>query len=264
MDATLASAAEAIRTAAHLLDQYRHDAAVLAGPGLHVESRLLGLDQNYAGLWEQLDRASSLLAEAGRDVGPYHALRATIDDPHAGYLEERQLTISLDGVSEEVRFRVNKQRLRIARDAVGLLRELLPEVDWHAGDETDAEVARFLAGERGGKTALRLALWLGSITAVVGGVITVFVLLRPPDCGRHTGRLRALELELETRPCDKKRIVQLTELYNRVRAYARARKRANAFFARCGEHDRWRARSVLHAALQAPGAGSGAASPRCR
>lgn len=240
MDATLASAAEAVRTAAHLLDQYRHDAAALAGPGLHVESRLLGLDQNYAGIWEQLDRASSLLANAGRDVTTYTTLRATIDDPHAGYVEERQLTISLDGVSEDVRFRVNKHRLRVARKALGQLRELLPEVDWHAGDETDAEVARFLAGERGGKTALRLALWLGSIAAVVGGVIAVFVLLRPPDYGRHTGRLRALELELESRPCDKKRIVDLTELYNRASAYPRALQRAKTFFARCGEHDRLR------------------------
>jgi tetratricopeptide (TPR) repeat protein len=247
-------AVEAIKVAETLYQRYRHDVARLSS--VSPDDYFLALDQNFGGIWEQLERARAKLTDAGREAPDFDAVYQGMRETRQGYDEDRELkigpTIGLGGVGISVEERVTRSvdaaRLRSTGKAIAALKAAVPEGVFGG---RDAEVEQFLARQSHARTALRLGAWVLGIGAVVVALALVgFHFLGSsaieaddgtPLGEKMEGRIRVLEHKLKQDPCArKKEIVQLAETYIRAGAPRRAIKRAREFFDRCGELRRLR------------------------
>ena len=239
MDEGLSEAVEAIKVAMLLHERYRRDAASVAiDTAVSLDERLLSLDQNYQGLWEQLDRAASLLDQAGHDVAEFRSVRDNVRDVHQGYKQHNELRVSLGGIEEKTTYKINPIRLQHIQHALRALQQAVPGQSFVV--ERDAEVEQFLASQRGAGRFVKPLIGLGVVVAGVAVVLVVFQWLRPVDYGPHSQEIYALEREVEAEPCNKEKVVQLAELLNQAKAYPATLERAAAYFGSCGELRRLR------------------------
>jgi tetratricopeptide (TPR) repeat protein len=236
-----AVAIEAIRVAATLFERYRQDAYALGDKlavDMTVDERLLALDQNYAGIWEKLDLAAKLLAEEARDLTRFEAVRRQVKDTYLGFKEKRERNVSLGGIEERVTVSIGRKRIQLIEQAIAALQQALPEVSWR--QQRDEDVERFLAKQRGSSRLLKPLAWVFGAGVVLALIVFLYHKTRPVDYGPHTAAIRELERALRAEPCSKKQIVKLAEKLNDAGAHRTAIERAEAFFARCGEHRRLR------------------------
>jgi tetratricopeptide (TPR) repeat protein len=246
-------AVEAIKVAETLFQRYRHDVARLSS--VSPDDYFLALDQNFGGIWEQLELARVKLAAAGREAADFDAVYQGMKEIRQGYDEERELkigpTIGPGGIGLSIQERVTRsidaQRLRSTGKAIAAIKAAVPEGVFGG---RDADVEQFLAKQSHLRTALRLGAWVLGIGAVVTLALYGFSTLWSDDLEtddgaplskKMEGRIRVLEHKLKQGLCSRKReAVQLAETYIKVGAPERAIKRAREFFEKCGEHRRLR------------------------
>jgi tetratricopeptide (TPR) repeat protein len=239
MDQLTHEAVEAVKVAMLLAQRYREDAASLAtDTAVSLDERLLSLDQNYQGVWEQLDRAAAVLEQAGHPMTAFHEVRAQVRDAHQGYKQRDELRVSAAGIELKTTYRVNQLRLQHIRQALQALHVALPDQSFIL--EQDVEVEQFLTSQHSARRFLKPLIGLLVLLAAVAIILLAFQWMRPPDYGPDSKKIYALQDELEQQPCDKQKILALVETLNQAKAHKAALSRAAAFFARCGEYRRLR------------------------
>jgi hypothetical protein len=105
------------------------------------------VERIYAGIWEQLDDAAAKTRAAGRSTDGYVAVRQSraLDAGAAiASVNEKFVGIS-PGISKgkakfELTVRHNAEGIAHARQAIGVLQSLWPELDWKPVDEPQVDL----------------------------------------------------------------------------------------------------------------------------
>jgi len=143
---------QAVLIAGSLVEQFRATVPRLAEAAANDtsdEAPLLRaeLERLYGGIWEQLDAAARLSADAGRTTPRYAELRANpgLDRAQAVYGVETQYggEQKADGKTWDVvsgHVQVNEAGLALAEAGVAAMQETWPELDWTPDAAPDVDL----------------------------------------------------------------------------------------------------------------------------
>ncbi len=152
------------------------------------------IDAAYQGVWDALDRAARALEARGRRPEAYDALRGGLGEAErklgvfdATNTAGMQVTVGPGGVGlrkvGELGVVLNKEGVRVAREAAGALRAAMTEVDW-------GEVARAAAATAGPSVKVGKGLRAGPIlfvAAIAAAAVGLYVVVGKSKRAAPTG-----------------------------------------------------------------------------